>query len=274
MPPFEGIRFSRPADSTTPAKPKIVSATPVSQAGVTRSRSYCLGALRDESNKVRATVQGSRSDTRFEAAMKMKKYIGQLMETEIVNELTAAALHVGLPEGKISRTIQNGFKCGRGGATTYILLNQSAVPSVTNVSNVETVDSVPEIPEGISGDKGDRRDSWDSSDSYDKIDDKSPKSQCLNTAPPEQLPESKPDKGLEAATEVRSNEDRIKEASCREFGIYGWVDPRKVAHELNLPLEEVTAWLESNYVASNREDGSIGYRQRPLAVVAVAAATA
>jgi len=173
-----------------------------------------------------------------------------------------------------SGAVENKTCSGRGGATTYILLNQSAVPNVTNVSNVETVDSVPEIPEGISRDNGDRRDSWDRTDSYDTIKNQPPESQCLNTAPPEQLPESKPDKGLEAATEVRSNTDRIKEASCREFGIYGWVDPRKVAHELNLPLEEVTAWLESNYVASNREDGSIGYRQRPLAVVAVAAATA
>jgi hypothetical protein len=47
-----------------------------------------------------------------------------------------------------------------------------------------------------------------------------------------------------------------------EFGISGWVDPRKLATKLNLQLDVVEAWLQANYVPYDRPGGDTGYRQR------------
>jgi len=59
-----------------------------------------------------------------------------------------------------------------------------------------------------------------------------------------------------------SNPERIKAAAISEYGMAGWVDPAKLAHVLKLPLLEVEAWLQSNYVAYQRPGGGTGYRQR------------
>jgi len=56
--------------------------------------------------------------------------------------------------------------------------------------------------------------------------------------------------------------ERFKAAARMEFGIAGWVDPAKLAHALKLPLGEVEAWLQANYVAYDRPGGGVGYRQR------------
>ncbi len=101
-------------DSRTGAKTASVDEGPLSKIVLgSRSRAYCLAALRGEADRILATTVGSRSDTLFKAAMKLRRYINPLTETEIVGELTAAALQVGLFEDKIRRTIQNGFKCSR-----------------------------------------------------------------------------------------------------------------------------------------------------------------
>jgi hypothetical protein len=42
----------------------------------------------------------------------------------------------------------------------------------------------------------------------------------------------------------------------------GWVDPRKIANALKLPIEEVIMWLDANYYKYTRADGSTGYTQR------------
>lgn len=54
----------------------------------------------------------------------------------------------------------------------------------------------------------------------------------------------------------------IKLAAISEYGMSGWVDPAKLAHALKLPLPEVVAWLEANYVAYERSGGGTGYRQK------------
>jgi len=59
-----------------------------------------------------------------------------------------------------------------------------------------------------------------------------------------------------------ANSDKIRAASIAEFGMAGWVDPRKIANALNLPSDEVEAWLQANYAAFERDGGGIGYRQK------------
>jgi hypothetical protein len=59
-----------------------------------------------------------------------------------------------------------------------------------------------------------------------------------------------------------ANLDRIRAAAIAEFGLCGWVDAKKLSHARKLPLEEVEAWLQVNYVAYERDGGGIGYRQR------------
>ena len=59
-----------------------------------------------------------------------------------------------------------------------------------------------------------------------------------------------------------SNPDRIEAAAISEYGVTGWVDAKKLSHVLNLPLPEVVAWLQANYVAYERDGGGIGYRQK------------
>ena len=57
--------------------------------------------------------------------------------------------------------------------------------------------------------------------------------------------------------------EMIRVAALTEYGMYGWVDSAKLSHALKLPLPEVEAWLQSNYVAYERPNGGgIGYRQR------------
>ena len=56
---------------------------------------------------------------------------------------------------------------------------------------------------------------------------------------------------------------KIKAAAITEYGINGWVDPRKITDALKLPAEEVAAWLDANYYRYTRTDGSTGYTQRP-----------
>jgi P4 family phage/plasmid primase-like protien len=56
--------------------------------------------------------------------------------------------------------------------------------------------------------------------------------------------------------------ERIRAAALMEFGISGWVDPRKLATKLNLQLDVVEAWLQANYVPYDRPGGDTGYRQR------------
>ena len=55
---------------------------------------------------------------------------------------------------------------------------------------------------------------------------------------------------------------KIRAASIAEYGINGWVNPQKIANTLKIPLSEVEAWLQANYVPFERQGGGIGYRQR------------
>ena len=68
---------------------------------------------------------------------------------------------------------------------------------------------------------------------------------------------------LEKAVEpAKDAHGRIKVTSITEYGTCGWVDPAKVSGALNIPLDEVEAWLEANYVAFERDGGTTGYRPR------------
>jgi len=75
---------------------------------------------------------------------------------------------------------------------------------------------------------------------------------------------SKIDREIPARTEAGKApiSEKIQAAAMMEYGIAGWVDPAKVAHALKLPLGEVLAWLDANYIAYDRPGGGIGYRQR------------
>lgn len=53
-----------------------------------------------------------------------------------------------------------------------------------------------------------------------------------------------------------TNTDRIRTAALLEYGIHGWVEPRKLAAKLGIELSEVVSWLDSNY-----EKTSNGYTQ-------------
>lgn len=65
-----------------------------------------------------------------------------------------------------------------------------------------------------------------------------------------------------AEAKEQSNEDTIRIAARQEYGINGWVDPRKIASNLKLPESEVMAWLDANYKRYERAGGGIGYRQK------------
>lgn len=56
--------------------------------------------------------------------------------------------------------------------------------------------------------------------------------------------------------------EKIQSASIAEYGMNGWVDPRKIANALKHPIEEIIMWLDANYYKYTRADGSTGYTQR------------
>ena len=53
--------------------------------------------------------------------------------------------------------------------------------------------------------------------------------------------------------------DRIKIACIAEFGMNGEVNAVKVAHELRLDVEVVTAWLDANYVRLHKPGDVVRY---------------
>jgi hypothetical protein len=59
-----------------------------------------------------------------------------------------------------------------------------------------------------------------------------------------------------------STAEKIRAAAISEFGMNGWVDPRKLSNALKLPQAEVEAWLEANYEPFKRTGGGTGYKQR------------
>lgn len=74
--------------------------------------------------------------------------------------------------------------------------------------------------------------------------------------------ESYIDENEDDATE-QSDAERIRIACKMEYGVNDWVDPRVVAHKLDVPIDDVVTWLESatNYVRKDKP-GIIGYVQR------------
>jgi DNA repair photolyase len=70
-----------------------------------------------------------------------------------------------------------------------------------------------------------------------------------------------PEEPAKVPAQVDTSE-KIRVAAIIEYGINGWVDPRKISFSLKLPLEEIEAWLQTNYIAYERTGGGIGYRQR------------
>lgn len=67
---------------------------------------------------------------------------------------------------------------------------------------------------------------------------------------------------LTDSSENGAASEQIRIAAISEYGVVGWVDPAKVAAKLRLPLSEVEAWLQANYVPYDRPGGGVGYRQR------------
>jgi energy-coupling factor transporter ATP-binding protein EcfA2 len=61
-----------------------------------------------------------------------------------------------------------------------------------------------------------------------------------------------------------SDMERIRIACTMEYGLNGWVDPRKVAAKLKINVDEIDNWLKQNYDPSNKP-GGIGYKQRQAA---------
>jgi P4 family phage/plasmid primase-like protien len=70
--------------------------------------------------------------------------------------------------------------------------------------------------------------------------------------------------GVDCASQISVSE-QIRIACIAEYGVNGWVDPRKVAAKLHIELEEVVTWLEANYQPYQLADGSTGYKQKATA---------
>jgi len=97
--------------SRSPAPAKSPDSDSGSNSGA-KSRAYYTKALGGEVDKVRTAIKGSRSDTLFRAAMKLRKYVGvgMLSESEIVDALTNAARLSGLTENEGRRTVASGLR--------------------------------------------------------------------------------------------------------------------------------------------------------------------
>lgn len=80
-----------------------------------RERRYAVAALKEETNKVGASAEGSRNTTLNTAAFSVGSLIaaGWLDEQDAINELEIAAFTCGLESNEIARTIQSGITAGK-----------------------------------------------------------------------------------------------------------------------------------------------------------------
>lgn len=78
-------------------------------------------------------------------------------------------------------------------------------------------------------------------------------------------PEVDPIENEEIIEEI-SHDGRIEIAAKMELTTCGWIDPKKIAFKLELPLDVVTESLDHGYYCYSREDDSIGYKPRPSAM--------
>jgi hypothetical protein len=76
---------------------------------------YGPAALAREANRVATTTKGSRNDTLNRAAFNLGQLIaaGHLTETQVTDELTAAAVSAGLDQREAERTIASGIRAGQ-----------------------------------------------------------------------------------------------------------------------------------------------------------------
>ena len=82
-------------------------------------------------------------------------------------------------------------------------------------------------------------------------------------------PEVDPIENEEIIEEI-SHDGRIEIAAKMELTTCDWIDPKKIAFKLELPLDVVTESLDHRYYCYSREDDSIGYKPRPSAMDYVA----
>lgn len=64
-----------------------------------------------------------------------------------------------------------------------------------------------------------------------------------------------------APAEKGDPSEKIRVAALMEYGHNGEVDPVKVVGKLHIPLDEVEAWLEANYVRLEKPGGVVRYTQ-------------
>jgi hypothetical protein len=75
-----------------------------------KPKAYYMTALQGEVDKVRAAAEGNRSNTLFSAALRLRKHIGPLSNSEIVDALSNAARLSGLTENEGRRTVASGLR--------------------------------------------------------------------------------------------------------------------------------------------------------------------
>ena len=133
------------------------------------------------------------------------------------------------------------------------------------ISLVYTVSAVsmPSPKKSLSGDKGDSGDSIFLKDIIDYNRGKeglAPRKDQIKNSSKNAVsavsPSPDSDSG-EIVGDSLSPSDRIRTAAIMEYGMNGWINPKKLSLKLKLPLEEVVSWLDAN--CRKNENG--GYRQ-------------
>lgn len=84
--------------------------TPI-DAGTPRRRAYVAAAIEDEALKLANTPEGGRNNALNKAAFSLARFVetGEADPGKLVEVLTTAARHCGLPDFEIERTIQSAF---------------------------------------------------------------------------------------------------------------------------------------------------------------------
>lgn len=124
--------FDKPA-----TRPAEVNVTPIEPARASR---YATKALTAECENVASATEGTRNHTLNTAAYSLAQLVaaGHLTETDVVDNLTAAARAAGLEEREIAATIRSGM--GAGAQTPRIVPPEPEAPAVT-------VLDVPDVPD-------------------------------------------------------------------------------------------------------------------------------
>jgi hypothetical protein len=97
-----------------PPPPSVRREVPHIGSTTSRDTAYAMAALRDETDRVAAAVDGTRHDTLNRAAFSLGQLVGSglLPEVAVATSLADAARQSGLPERDIPRIIHSGMTAG------------------------------------------------------------------------------------------------------------------------------------------------------------------